>query len=123
MIQPLRADNAALAQTSLMYVEDPMRVAKPVDYTVPDSLNALPMVEAELTAAGKINNFHRAGVSRMPPMEGVLRYERDTVINVKAEAAAVEAARIEEERLAREAAAAEDDRVEEAAAEGSDTSN
>ncbi len=101
------AGNDALALTSAMYLPDPDRVASPIDYSTPAGLTGLPIVEAELHAAGKVNNFYLVGVSRMPPMDGVLRYERDTVIDVRAEIAAAEAARLEEERLAREAAEAE----------------
>lgn len=95
----------AMSQASIFASSVPERSGRPADYTVPQSLSALPSAPADLYAAGKINNFYRAGVGRMPPVEGVLAYERDIVIDVKAEIAAAKA-KAEAERLAREAAEA-----------------
>lgn len=96
----------AMRQASIFASTMPPRSGEPADWTVPETLSALPAVEADLFAAGKMNNFHRAGVGRMPPVEGVLAYERDTVIDVKAKLAA-EAEAAEAERLAAEQAEAE----------------
>lgn len=90
----------------------PEPLNEPVDYSVPASLAALPAVPAELRAAGKMNNFYGIGIGRMPPVPGVLEYQRDTVIDVvakreaEARAATDEAAAAAVERVAEEAAAA-----------------
>ncbi len=110
----------ALRQSSIFADTMPPRSGEPADWSVPDTLSALPAVQAELFAAGKMNNFYRAGVARMPPVEGVLAYERDTVIDVRAEIAAAEEAaeaeRLAAEQAAAEAAAAEQARLDAAAA-------
>jgi hypothetical protein len=61
-----------------------------------------------------MNNHFQARVLRLPPMSGVLRYDRDTVIDVKQEIAMAEAqaqaeaaARAKAEAQAAAAAAAE----------------
>lgn len=56
----------------------------PVRYGVPDTLKALPAVVADFRAQGLIENFYGINVSRMPPVEGVLAYDRDKVIDLKA---------------------------------------
>jgi len=98
-----------LRQATIFASTIPEREVEPVDWSVPDSLSSLPSIQAELHAAGKINNFYRAGVQRMPPVEGVLAYERDTVIDVRAKLAAEKEAaeRAAAEQAAAEAAAAE----------------
>lgn len=82
---------------------------EPIDYALPASLGALPSERAVLRAAGKMNNFYGVGIRRMPPVPGVLAYERDVVIDLVAKReeearavreAAEEAARAERERLA-----------------------
>ncbi len=95
----------AMQQASIFASTMPARSGEPADWSVPETLSGLPAVEADLYAAGKMNNFHRVGVGRMPPVDGVLAYERDTVIDVKAKLAA-EAEAAEAERLAAEQAAA-----------------
>jgi len=97
------ADDAAMRKATAFWPEVPERILKPTDWSVPESLNALPAAQAELHAVGKLNNFYRVIVSRMPEIEGVLRYERDTVIDVRAEIAAAE----EAEALAKAQAEAE----------------
>lgn len=102
------ADDAAVKQANVFFVPDPDRVLKPTDWSVPATASGLPSVRADMRAAGKMNNFYRVSVLRSPPIPGVLRYERDTVIDVKAEiAAAEEAARAEAERAEAERLAAE----------------
>jgi hypothetical protein len=49
----------------------------------PDRLNGLPVVPAEWRAADKIPNFFGVLIDRHPAMEGVLRYERDRVIDAR----------------------------------------
>ncbi len=57
---------------------------------MPQSLTQYPNAKAELRAAGKRNNFLNALVGRIPPVPGVLAYERDVPIDLVglAEAAA-----------------------------------
>ncbi|BDI60401.1 hypothetical protein [Qipengyuania nanhaisediminis] len=80
------ADNEAMAQASVFFEPEEGRVAEAIDFAVPASISGLPVVEADFRAAGKINNFYKLGVRRLPPMEGVLRYDRGEVIDVKGEA-------------------------------------
>lgn len=49
--------------------------------TRPDRLNGLPVVAAEWRAADKMPNYFGVLVDRHPAMQGVLRYQRDRVID------------------------------------------
>ena len=49
----------------------------------PDRLNGLPVAAAEWRAADKVPNFFGVLIDRHPAMEGVLRYERDRVIDAR----------------------------------------
>jgi hypothetical protein len=53
----------------------------------PDRLAGLTVVPAELRAAGKMPNFSAVEIDRHPPIEGVLAYERDRVVDLRAEPA------------------------------------
>ena len=75
-------DNALLSQASVIMPEIE-RVAVPVEYPVPASLAGQQVVQADLRAAGKMNNFFGVLVGRIPPVEGVLAYERDRIVDVK----------------------------------------
>lgn len=55
----------------------------PLRFGVPDSLKAYPTVEADFRAYGKLDNFYGLSVSRMPPVPGVLAYDRDKAIDLK----------------------------------------
>ena len=85
------AGNDAMRQASAFWEADGERIVEPIDFTVPAVLHELPVVEADFRAAGKMNNHFQASVLRLPPMQGVMRYERDTVIDVKQEVALAEA--------------------------------
>ena len=93
------ADDEAQRLSTPFFEPSPDRLQGPINFTVPANLNSLPSVDAEFHAAGKMNNFFRIGIGRIPPMEGVLRYERDTVIDVRAEIAAAEEARLKAEAI------------------------
>ncbi|NNC54005.1 MAG: hypothetical protein HKO08_13285 [Erythrobacter sp.] len=69
------------------------RQPQPVEYSNFGSLADYDVVQADLRAAGKMNNFFGILIGRHPPVEGVLAYERDRIIDVKAreEMAAMEA--------------------------------
>lgn len=54
-----------------------------VDFAVPSSLGKWPVEQAMFTASGKFNNIYGIMVSRLPPVPGVLAYERDRVIDAK----------------------------------------
>ncbi len=57
--------------------------ARPIDYSVPASLAKYDVVRAELHAAGKVDNWYGIMIGRLPPMEGVLAYERDRIVDVR----------------------------------------
>jgi len=63
---------------------DVNRVAGPVNYSLPQRLASFPNEQADWRASGKIDNFYALMVGRMPPVPGVLAYERDRIIDVKA---------------------------------------
>lgn len=52
-------------------------------YGVPASLQALPAVQAELRASGKMNNYLGLPIDRMPPIPGILDYRRDTIVDAR----------------------------------------
>lgn len=104
------ADDAAIKAASVAAI-DIGRVAKPVEYPVPAALSGQQVEPADLRAAGKMNNFFGILVGRIPPVEGVLAYERDRIVDVR-ERAAIQAREAEAEVEAEAAAAAT---VEEAA--------
>lgn len=64
-------------------VEAPGMGRPPLAFGVPDSLKALPVVQAEFSAHGKLNNYYALMFTRMPPIPGVLAYRRDTVIDLR----------------------------------------
>lgn len=50
---------------------------------LPDSLKAWPVVRADFHASGKMNNYFGLLVTRIPPIDGVIGYRRDTVIDLR----------------------------------------
>jgi hypothetical protein len=54
---------------------------------LPPQVKGLPLLRADLRAAGKMPNFFGVLIERLEPIRGVLAYERDKVIDVKAGAA------------------------------------
>ncbi|HEY0595375.1 hypothetical protein [Sphingopyxis sp.] len=60
----------------------------PLRFGVPESLKAFPYAEADFRAYGKLDNFYGLSVGRMPPVPGVLAYDRDKIVDLKAGAAA-----------------------------------
>lgn len=109
------ADRAALELSTFERELLPDRPAQPTDWSIPPSLTQYPAAQADLRAAGKRNNFLRALVSRIPPVPGVLAYERDVPIDLvglaeakaNADAEAAVAAQAAAEAEALRAAAAE----------------
>ncbi|GAA4051576.1 hypothetical protein [Parerythrobacter jejuensis] len=97
------AEPEARRQASIFWKDFANRAAIPVDYSVPDGLDDLPVVRADLRASGKRNNVLNTMVGRLPSVEGVLAYDRDVPIDLKGLAAqqkAEEAARIAAEAKA-----------------------
>ena len=76
------ADRAALEQSTFERELLPDRPAVQTDWSVPESLAEYPNAKADLRAAGKRNNFIRALVGRIPPVPGVLAYDRDIPIDL-----------------------------------------
>lgn len=76
------ADRAALEQSTFERELLPDRPAEPTDWSIPQSLAQYPNAKAELRAAGKRNNFLRALVGRIPPVPGVLAYNRDVPVDL-----------------------------------------
>ena len=103
------ADRKALEQSTYERELLPDRPAKPTDWSTPESLAPYTVVKAELHASGKRNNFLSALVGRIPPVPGVLAYDRDVPIDLigLAEAkASADAEAAEQARQQAEAAAA-----------------
>jgi hypothetical protein len=97
------ADRAALEQSTFERELLPDRPAQPTDWSIPASLAQYPNAKADLRAAGKSNNFLRALVGRIPPVPGVLAYDRDVPIDLVGQAEAK--AKAEAEAAAAKAAA------------------
>lgn len=60
------------------------RPGEPVKYGLPHSLGAYPSTVADFRAASKSDNYFGVMISRMPPVPGVLAYQRDKVVDLKA---------------------------------------
>jgi hypothetical protein len=76
------ATRRALMETTIDFASLPVRKAVPTDWSVPESLAHYPHAKAELRAAGRRDNFFKALVGRIPPLPGVLAYDRDKVIDL-----------------------------------------
>ncbi|MEL7729020.1 hypothetical protein AAG612_05740 [Citromicrobium bathyomarinum] len=57
--------------------------ARPIDYTVPAALAGYETIRADFRAAGKVDNWFGGTIARLAPMDGVLAYERDRIVDVK----------------------------------------
>lgn len=55
---------------------------------LPARLKGLPVMAADLRAAGKMSNYYGIEIDRLPAIPGVLAYRRDQVIDLKGEGAA-----------------------------------
>lgn len=54
------------------------------EWGLPASLKAFPSAQADFHAAGKMDNHFGISIARMPAIPGVLGYQRDKVIDLKA---------------------------------------
>jgi hypothetical protein len=54
------------------------------EWGLPASLKSFPSAQADFHAAGKMNNYYGIAIARMPAIPGVLGYQRDKVIDLKA---------------------------------------
>lgn len=61
------------------------------DYKLPASLEKYPNENGEVFAYGKLDNFFGIMIDRLAPIEGVMAYELDKVVDLKATAAAATA--------------------------------
>lgn len=61
------------------------------NYALPASLEKLPHENGEIVASGKIDNFFGVMIDRLAPIEGVMAYQRDKVVDLKAVANAAAA--------------------------------
>jgi hypothetical protein len=66
-------------------IKPPSQSGKVV-YGLPPSLAEYPSEKAQFFAHGKMNNFYGIMISRVAPIPGVLAYDRDRIIDLKAEA-------------------------------------
>lgn len=76
------ADRKALEAATVVREFLADRPARDTDWSAPESLAKYNVVKAELRAAGKRNNFLNALVGRMPPVPGVLAYDRDIPVDL-----------------------------------------
>jgi len=70
-----------LSDVGRTFVEAPTVTPWTAAMTRPARLNGLPVIPAELRAADKIPNYLGGMINRHPALPGVLRYERDRVID------------------------------------------
>lgn len=56
-----------------------------INLDMPPALAAYPSVVPEFSAVGKINNFYGQMIARIAPIDGVIAYDRDRVIDLKAQ--------------------------------------
>ena len=77
----VRVSGALLANTT-------GRSPVPPTYLVPASLSAYKVVPADWRAQGKLNNFYGIGIARFPTVPGVLAYDRDRIVDLRAQAEA-----------------------------------
>lgn len=61
-------------------------------FGLPASLQSYPNEQADFRAHGKLDNFFGLAIGRMPRVAGILAYDRDKVIDLKAQAEAASAA-------------------------------
>jgi hypothetical protein len=54
------------------------------EWGLPASLKSFPSSQADFHAAGKMNNYFGISITRMPAIPGILGYQRDKVIDLKA---------------------------------------
>lgn len=56
----------------------------PLAFGLPETLKAYPNERADFRAYGKLDNFFGITVGRLPPVPGVLAYDRDRIVDLKA---------------------------------------
>lgn len=81
---------AAKADLEGKFRSRPSHALTPPDPAMPRParLAGLPVVAADLRAAGKMPNYFGIEIDRLPAVPGILAYERDKVVDVKGAAAA-----------------------------------
>lgn len=84
-------DDAGARQMAAVTVGEG-RMPKPASYPIPAALAKYTVEQADWRAAGKRNNFLGINVMRMPPVPGVMAYDRDRIVDLRAQAATTVAA-------------------------------
>jgi hypothetical protein len=59
-----------------------------LSFGLPESLKSYPSMPADFRASGMLENFYGITVSRMPPVPGVIAYDRGKIVDLKAQAEA-----------------------------------
>lgn len=81
---PPRADKVPGSEMGLYRPVAGADLFGPVSYGLPDTLKSYPNERADFRAHGKLDNFYGIMLGRMPPVAGVLAYDRDKVVDLKA---------------------------------------
>lgn len=55
----------------------------PLAFGLPETLKSYPNERADFRAFGKLDNFYGITVGRLPPVPGVLAYDRDRIVDLK----------------------------------------
>lgn len=55
-----------------------------LEWGLPASLKSFPSMQADFHASGKMNNYFGISIARLPAIPGILGYQRDKVIDLKA---------------------------------------
>lgn len=67
------------------FVIDLPQQSGPINVDLPPALAAYPSAVPEFSAVGKINNFYGQMIARIAPIDGVIAYDRDRVIDLRAQ--------------------------------------
>lgn len=76
------APDAAAQHSADILLKAKLEHAAQASFGLPGSLAGYRSAPAQFRASGKLNNIYGITISRMPPVPGVLAYDRDTVIDV-----------------------------------------
>ena len=83
---PPRPDVAVTPEgTFLTMGKQKLEVGK-LEWGLPASLKSFPSTSADFHASGKMNNYYGIMVARLPAIPGILGYQRDKVLDLKAAA-------------------------------------
>jgi hypothetical protein len=74
------------SESGLYRPQELTKLYGPLTYGLPESLKTWPNMVPDWKAHGHLDNFYGVTVVRMPPIPGVLAYNRDKVVDLKAPA-------------------------------------